>query len=67
MARGKELLALWESRTNSNVLTGRLGEQKVVAFKNTQKKNPKEPDWRVYEDVAETKAPTQGNLDGAEY
>lgn len=53
----KEAFALWrkESQKGTYYLTGyaMVGENKVnlVAYFNTNKKNPKEPDVRVYESI----------------
>lgn len=54
MEKQTEYGALWiKSGPKGEYMTGNLsiGEQKikVVAFKNTQKKNPNEPDWRILE------------------
>jgi hypothetical protein len=52
----KELGALWINQgPRGEYLTGNIeinGEKiKVVAFKNDNKKNPAEPDWRVLKSV----------------
>lgn len=50
----KELSALWlhESKSGLKYLSGNLSEEfgssKLVAYFNTNKKNPKEPDIRIY-------------------
>lgn len=50
----KELSALWlhESKSGLKYLSGNLsaefGSSKLVAYFNTNKKNPKEPDIRIY-------------------
>lgn len=49
--QNKELFSLWkkESRSGNGYFTGRTVEKEnLVAFYNTNKKNPKEPDLRVY-------------------
>ena len=51
----KEAFALWENKKGDSVYyTGKTSDDKpvrVVAFINDSKKNPKEPDIRVYEQV----------------
>ena len=54
MEKQTEHGALWiKTSTKGEYMTGSitLGNQtvKVVAFKNTNKKNPNEPDWRILE------------------
>lgn len=47
----KQAFALWKNKSKSGneYLTGKDEIGKLVAFFNTNKKNPKEPDIRVYE------------------
>ena len=51
----KEAFALWENKKGDSIYyTGKTSDDKpvrVVAFINDSKKNPKEPDIRVYEQV----------------
>lgn len=51
----KEAFALWENKKGDSIYyTGKTSDAKpvrVVAFINDSKKNPKEPDIRVYEQV----------------
>ena len=51
----KEAFALWENKKGDSIYyTGKTSDTKpvrVVAFINDSKKNPKEPDIRVYEQV----------------
>ena len=51
----KEAFALWENKKGETIYyTGKTSGDKpvrVVAFLNSTKKNPKEPDIRVYEQV----------------
>lgn len=54
MEKQTEHGALWiKTSVKGEYMTGNItiGNQtvKVVAFKNTDKKNPKEPDWRILE------------------
>lgn len=46
----KEAFALWEkqSKNGKEYFTGKADDMKLVAFVNTQKKNDKEPDFRIY-------------------
>lgn len=47
----EQAFALWKhktKRTRRTYFTGVIGEQNIVAFYNTHKKNPNEPDIRVY-------------------
>ena len=47
----EDLCALWEQKSKNGLeyLTGKDAEgNKIVAFYNESKKNPKEPDIRVY-------------------
>lgn len=45
-----QLMALWENTSKSGVpyMTGTLGRNKIVAFKNSRKENERQPDWYVY-------------------
>jgi uncharacterized protein (DUF736 family) len=45
-----EILALWanESKNGTLYYTGHLNGLRVVAFPNTNKRNEKEPDLRIY-------------------
>lgn len=45
-----ELMALWEqtSRAGNTYLTGKLGSARIIAFRTTNKRNDREPDWRIY-------------------
>lgn len=54
-----ELCALWENKTKDGktYLSGNLGNNKVLVFKNTHKKNEKEPDYRVLLAKKEQQAP----------
>ena len=46
--RDDELGALWEkSGAKGPYLTGTIGGQRVVVFKNDKKHSEKAPDWRV--------------------
>lgn len=51
----KEAFALWENTKNGGVYyTGKTSEEdsiRLVAFRVTEKKNPKQPDLQVYEQV----------------
>lgn len=43
-----ELGVLWEHESaRGTYMTGTIGEQKVVVFKNGNKKSEKQPDWRI--------------------
>ena len=46
----EQAFALWKatSKTGKQYFTGSDGNQKIMAFYNGKKKNPKEPDLRVY-------------------
>jgi len=46
----KKFFSIWENQSkNGNIYyTGKLGELDLIGFKNTQKKNPKEPDITFY-------------------
>lgn len=47
----EELIVLWlqESKNNNKYLSGRTyNDERVIGFFNTNKKNPKEPDVRVF-------------------
>ena len=46
----KKIISFWENQSkNGNIYyTGKLGELDLIGFKNTQKKNPKEPDITFY-------------------
>lgn len=56
MADGKhsgpkvKLFSLWENTSSGGVTyySGRLGEARVIGFRRTDKKNPKEPDIDLY-------------------
>lgn len=45
----EEIGAFWirKSRKGNEFLSGKINGEEVVAFFNANKKNPKEPDWRV--------------------
>lgn len=45
-----EIMALWENVNDNGFryLTGHLNGARVVAFWNTEKRNEKEPDLRIY-------------------
>lgn len=45
-----ELMALWENRTKAGkpYVSGYLGSATIVGFKNEDKRNEKEPDWKFY-------------------
>jgi len=49
---GDEVMALWENTSKTSGNTYLAGKDKsgnnYIAFKNVKKKNPNEPDWRVY-------------------
>lgn len=47
----KEAFALWEhnAKSGTSYLTGTVDDMKLIGFLNTNKKNEKEPDIRVYE------------------
>lgn len=51
MENKKSIMSLWESKSKKGkrYYTGYYKGKKVVAFINTNKKNPKEPDLRLYE------------------
>lgn len=55
MEKSKEYGALWSKKSSKGMdfMSGTLefdGKKiEVVAFLNSNKKNPKEPDWRIYE------------------
>ena len=53
-----QVLALWKqkSKNGTSYYTGTAEGEKVVAFLNGKKKNPKEPDIRVYRVDSEGKA-----------
>lgn len=59
----KEAFALWENKKGDNVYyTGKTSEEdsiRLVAFKVTEKKNPKQPDLQVYEQVEKGKEKPQ--------
>lgn len=42
--------ALWEkeSQKGTEYMSGIIGGKKVVAFRNTKKTKPNQPDWNVY-------------------
>lgn len=43
-----ELGVLWEKdSTRGKYFTGQIGDQKVVVFRNGNKKSDKQPDWRI--------------------
>lgn len=43
-----ELGVLWEHvSARGTYMTGMIGDQKVVVFKNTGKRSEKHPDWRI--------------------
>ena len=46
----EQVFALWKNKSKSGLeyFTGSDGKMKLVAFYNGKKKNPKEPDLRVY-------------------
>ena len=54
----EQVFALWKntSKSGNEYFTGSDGKQKLVAFYNGKKKNPKEPDLCVYHVDAEGKA-----------
>lgn len=53
-----QVLALWKktSKSGNTFFTGKAGDDNVVGFYNGKKKNPKEPDLRVYKVDSEGKA-----------
>ena len=58
----KECFALWENHKGDTVYyTGKTsdGKVKLVAFENTTKKNPNQPDIQVYEQAEKGKEKTQ--------
>ena len=59
----KEAFALWENKKGDNVYyTGKTSEEdsiRLVAFINKDKKNPKQPDLQVYEQVEKGKEKPQ--------
>ena len=61
-----QLMALWENTSKSGVpyMTGTLGRNKVVAFKNTRKENERQPDWYVYLQERSEEERTGGNGGG---
>lgn len=46
----KKIISFWEnkSKNGNTYFTGKLGELDLIGFKNTQKKNEKEPDLIFY-------------------
>lgn len=46
----KKIISFWEnqSKTGNVYYTGKLGELDLIGFRNSQKKNPKEPDITFY-------------------
>lgn len=55
--RRVEVLALWEMRSGKGWKGQTKDGRKVVAWRNDRKKNPREPDIRVYEDDQERQPP----------
>jgi hypothetical protein len=48
MSKEDEIGALWEKDgAKGPFMSGKIGDQAVVAFRNDKKKNPREPDWRI--------------------
>ena len=45
--RSEEIGALWISNKREGMMTGKVNGVSIVAFKNTNKKNPNMPDWRI--------------------
>lgn len=45
-----QLMALWENTSKSGAvyMTGTLGRNRIVAFKNNRKEKDSHPDWLVY-------------------
>lgn len=62
----KKAISFWKNESkNGNVyFTGKLGEIDLIGFKNSQKKNPKEPDLIFYvkEDKKEEKSKEQTTI-----
>lgn len=46
----EEAFVMWShtSKNNTEYLTGTVGDMKIIGFLNTNKKNEKEPDIRIY-------------------
>ena len=46
----EEAFVMWnhKSKSGTNYLTGTCGDMKIIGFNNTDKKNEKEPDIRIY-------------------
>lgn len=43
-----ELGVLWEKDSaRGKYFTGQIGDQKIVVFRNGNKRNDKQPDWRI--------------------
>jgi hypothetical protein len=56
--KDEELAALWiKSGPKGEYMTGKIGDVPVVAFRNTRKKNEKEPDWRILRSRPKSDAP----------
>lgn len=51
----EQVCALWKHKAKSGTkyFTGKTNDVDVVAFYNTDKKNPKEPDLRIYAQIKE--------------
>lgn len=68
MSEKVEILALWEKKGNNGTFyTGKIGNADVVAFKNTQKKNEKEPDLRIYVQKRVPREPQGGNAPPSDF
>lgn len=56
-----EIMALWENQSESGetYFTGRMGNAKVIVFKNKYKTSDKHPSYRVYVQNPEKKEKTE--------
>lgn len=58
-----EIAALWEStdKNGNPMLTGKMGNARVVVLKNTYKDKENQPDYRVYVTKNERREDTDNN------
>lgn len=63
-----EIGALWlKSSAKGEYMTGTIGGQRVVVFRNTRKNNEKAPDWRVLKSQPREDRPAPIGGDDAEW